>query len=291
MKTILNCPACGSTETVLKADLNDERRIRFAVFSQLKYSGLLESWLDEIPPVVLGCILCGHSWYRHQPDPEQLEQMYACARSLKPGVPIMREPSVEMIKEMRRLHHLVGRSQVALTLLDYGSGYGRWARAAVKAGFRVTAFEPSVVRGGEEQVPFELTHNFANIRGRYFDTIQIEQVLEHVPDPLNTLKQIRFFCTPQTVIRITVPNILRAPEGKNIWEFWPFDGKTPHILAPFEHLHGFTPQSLNYLLMRSGFKFVNCARSWRTYPIMQTRSIIDRIIPSLGSTKRIVTLA
>ncbi len=104
--------------------------------------------MEEIPPVIIGCMHCGHSWYRHQPDPEQLEQMYSCGRSLNPGVPIQREPSAEMIKEMRRLHHLVSSSHVVSTLLDYGSSYGRWARAAAKAGFRVTAFEPSVVRGG-----------------------------------------------------------------------------------------------------------------------------------------------
>ena len=46
-----------------------------------------------------------------------------------------------MVKEMQKLKLLVGKDKP--TLLDYGSGFGRWARAAVEAGFEVIAFEPS----------------------------------------------------------------------------------------------------------------------------------------------------
>jgi hypothetical protein len=290
MITIVTCPACGSADTVIKAELSAERHIWFTAFSQVKYDGLLESWLEEIPPVILGCVHCGHCWYRHQPEPEQLGQMYAVGRSLTPGVQASRVPSAGMIAEMNRLHHLVGRRGDAPTLLDYGSGFGHWARAAVQAGFAVTAFEPCMVRGSEEQVPFELTHDLVSIQGRNFAVIQLEQVLEHVPDPLTTLKQIKAFCTPTTVVRITVPNILRAPEGKKIWALWPFDGKRPHLLAPFEHLHGFTPQSLNCLLARAGFKPTCRIRLWKMYPMMQTRSLVEQLFPSLGSTLRIVSL-
>ena len=67
-----------------------------------------------------------------------------------------------------------------------------------------------------------------------------EQVLEHVPNPAEVLRALRECCTPETVVRIAVPNILRAWEGRGFWKVWPFDGQRPHTLAPFEHLHGFS---------------------------------------------------
>jgi SAM-dependent methyltransferase len=291
MRTVNHCPTCGSAEIRIIATLNEERHARFVAYSRFKYGSLLENWLEEIPPVVVRCMVCGHYWYRHQPEPEQLYQMYSSGQPLTQGARPSREPSVAMIAEMARLYRLVVRGGESPTLLDYGSGFGRWARAAVKVGFCVTAFEPSTERGAEMQVPFELVHNVDEIRGRRFNSIHIEQVLEHVPNPLVTLEEIKNFCVPDTVVRITVPNMLRAPEGKNLWAIWPFDGKRPHLLAPYEHLHGFTPFSLNRLLARAGFKRINRFILWGLYPLGQIRYLLEEHIQSLGSTLRLVSPA
>lgn len=285
MRTLDNCPACSLANTVIVAELNEERRARFVSFSQIKFGGLLECWLDEILPVVLRCKDCGHCWYRHQPEPEQLGQMYASSRPLTPNVRTSREPLATMIAEMNRLFHLVGgRHGSALTLLDYGSGFGRWARAAVQVGFVVTAFEPSAERGAEEQVLFELIHDRARLRGRRFSVIQLEQVLEHTSDPLATLNEIKDYCTHGTVVRVTVPNVLRAPEGKNLWANWPFDGKSPHVLAPFEHLHGFTPRSLSILVRRAGFVPIPASQLIHHHPILAVRRLLSTVMPSVGAT-------
>jgi SAM-dependent methyltransferase len=194
-----------------------------------------------------------------------------------------------MVAEMERLRRLIGSSYDAPAFLDYGSGFGRWARAAVKAGFKVTAVEPSMARALDKEAPFELIHEAARLRGRRFAAIQLEQVLEHIPDPLPTLQELKPLCTPDTVIRITVPNILRGVDGNSLWATWPFDGTSPHILAPYEHLHGFTSTSLDALLGRACFTSISRIKLSRHYPAIQIRSLLQRVIPSLGSTVRLVS--
>ena len=285
MRTLDHCPACGSNDAEIVARLDDERQRRFLAYSEIKYGGLLDNWLDDVPPFVLRCWQCGHCWYKHQPSAEQLGQMYAAGRRLLPEVKLSREPSAPMNDEMARLRKLMRQSAKRPSLLDYGSGYGRWARAAMMEGFEVTAYEPAVTRGAEAEDPgFELVHDLAELQGRRFNLINLEQVLEHVPDPLTVLLQVKDFCLPAAVIRITVPNILRAPEGRGVWESWPFDGTSPHILAPFEHLHGFTPRSLFKLLERAGFKRLALDPLIYTYPLLTLRYVIGQLWPTIGHT-------
>ena len=188
--------------------------------------------------------------------------------------------------EMRRALSLISATSKFKEplLLDYGSGRGRWARAALSEGFRVVAYEPSVERGGEVAPPFHLVHSEADLAGMHFDVIHLEQVLEHVPDPLETLMRLKVYCGSQTLIRITVPNILRDSSGHHVWESWPFDGKTPHVLAPFEHLHGFTPTSLQKLCTRAGYRSIPAYRIARTHPLNLLRRWVGMAWPSLGTT-------
>lgn len=285
MTAVSDCPACSAPSVGRTLRLDPARRERFVEFDRRKFGGLLTSWLNEFEVEVSICHACGHAWYRNQPSAAQLQAMYSAAKPMfVREAELSREPTAEMRRLMVCLHHLVDARADASTLLDYGSGFGRWARAAVAAGFVVTAFEPSYARAAEVGVPFELVYSTEQLRGRRFDVLQLEQVLEHVPDPFRTLHSLHEFCHPHTVIRVSVPNIVRANEGDRIWDLWPFDGRVPHILAPFEHLHGFTPRSLRTLCSRAGYKVDWSIRVWRTDLFGQLRRLGGHFVPQLGTT-------
>lgn len=290
MRVIQDCPACGASTPITVAQLDKFRRQAFLDFDQIKYDGLLASWLDTIPLEVLGCRVCGHAWYRNQPEPDQLLQMYASGRPLASGGISTNTPSTAMQQEMRRIRHLTNSACKEPLLLDYGSGRGRWAQAAVAEGFRVVAYEPSVERGGEAAPSFRLVHSESELAGMKFDVIHLEQVLEHVPEPFETLTTLKAYCGTHTLIRITVPNILRDPSGARIWETWPFDGKTPHVLAPFEHLQGFTPASLRRLCVRAGYRPFPAWRIVQTHPLNLLRQWVGFAWPSLGTTAQYLSL-
>lgn len=281
MRLANRCPACESERYARRVAIDDSSRKRYRNFSEIKYGGLLNGWMEELQPEIVVCSDCGHHWYLRQPSPEQLSLMYANGRRLLSGA-VSREPTQEMLAEMRRLAKLIGKEQPRL--LDFGSGFGRWARAAAQAGFCVHAYEPSEARGAESVEEFTLVHDLSEIAGKSFDAINLEQVLEHVPDPMEILQIILAFCTADTVLRIRVPNILRPPEGTKVWADWPYDGKRVHAMAPFEHLHGFTPDSLLSLTKRAGYSCLGIGRMFARYPVSALRSMASHLIPSLGQT-------
>ena len=283
-----NCPACDAQTAKIVAELNDEKLKRFTAFSNRKYNGLLNGWLSEIKPVVMQCLLCGHCWYNEQPSDHQLSLMYISGNSLNPNISMTRDPSPQILVEMKKLKALANQERPSY--LDYGSGFGRWARAAAMVGFNVWAFEPSKSRGVEENAPFTLVHEINELRGKTFDVINLEQVLEHIPDPLETLNGIHAFCNKKTIVRVTVPNILRCDEGRDIWREWPYNEKRPHIMAPFEHLHGFTPSSLVNLIKRSGYEPLPLKKIWRHYTIFSLRNLAAKLYPKVAQTIVLVKL-
>jgi hypothetical protein len=181
-----------------------------------------------------------------------------------------------MLSTMRGLFRYCTPADKSATLLDYGSGGSRWAIAAYQAGFRVTAYEPAVSRqvlnGG-----IELVGSLQAVEGRRFDVINLEQVLEHIPDPVRDLNALKQHCHAYTVLRITVPDVARL--GKRLWDGFPFNGITMHILSPYEHLHGFRQLSFQALLKAAGLE--PCA-DWRL-ALCLPRYALKRWAITLGS--------
>lgn len=278
-----SCPACGAIGHYVVVRLDERRSAALDAFDQKKYGGVISRWKPAVEPVVAGCRTCSHAWYLEQPAPEQLSQMYEAGRPWSGAQPTT-DPSPSMLAEMARFRALVGPHPGKPTLLDYGSGFGRWARAAAANGFDVTAYEPSSSRSAVRDAAFQFVADARDLANRQFDVIQLEQVLEHVPEPLPMLRDLRGRLAPHGILRLTVPNILRSPEGSHLWERWPYDGHGPHTLAPFEHLHGFTPTSLHALVRRAGLRPVAGAAIWRHYGLNQLRRLLGRLFPGMGTT-------
>lgn len=285
MRGVDRCPACGSGQINEVVVADPAAWKRYLAYSEAKYGGLLDGWMDPQELCVDSCVQCGHHWYRNQPDLAMLAAMYAGGRRLKNGgAEISRNPTDAMRDQMRRLFRLVG-IRARPSLLDYGSGFGRWSRAAASVGFDVTAYEPTVERGVEDgDIGFSLVHDRAALAGTRYDAVNLEQVLEHIPEPHGLLSELRELCTRDTIVRITVPNILRCPEGRNLWKEWPYNGVRAHTMAPFEHLHGFTPRSLRMLVRRAGFVPVPLWKMARIYPLTVVRRIGGMLFPRLDQT-------
>lgn len=290
MNRATDCPVCaeaGYPELFIEA--NAEQRQRFINFSQDTYAGVMDDWLDTMELVVMHCAACGHFWYRDQPGWDQLSAMYDATARRHAAKGVSLKPTSRSRIQMARLFRLVGNggAQARPTLLDYGSGFGRWARAANHAGFAVTAFEPSATRGSEgstHNADFELVDDLAALDGQHFDAINIEQVLEHIGDPFSALTALHKYCHAGTVVRITVPNLNRNFEGEELWSAWPFDGKRAHTLAPFEHLQGFVPHSLRALAKRAGFREVPLLDAFLADPVLALRRAVRSIYPAGDST-------
>jgi len=82
----------------------------------------------------------------------------------------------------------------------------------------------------------------------YFDVITLWHVLEHVPDPCQTLRSCRNWLAPDGYLFIEVPNIAS-------WQAQLFKKNWFHLDAP-RHLFLFTPRSLEKILQNTDFRIV-----------------------------------
>jgi len=198
-----------------------------------------------------------------------------------------RPPSQHMLYEMDRMFKLTGKQKP--TVLDYGAGYGRWSQAAVKVGFDVVSFEPHSNRASAD-ARIDLVHSFSSLKGQVFDVILLEQVIEHVQNPQDVLCQIREFMSKDSILRVTVPNINRTREGRNIWNEWPYNGESSHVLAPYQHLHGFSHRSLSALCSSVGYRNLRGLNICIYDTVHQLRMIFGKHLDFLSTTKRYLTL-
>tara|TARA_B110000259_G_C14027883_1_gene405401 strand:+ start:2142 stop:2999 length:858 start_codon:yes stop_codon:yes gene_type:complete len=275
----LNCPACNnhSDDFLL---LDSERLDRYLEYSDFAYDGLFHNYKDEIKPELMRCSYCLHVFYKEMPSEKLLNEMYGFQRNFKKNP--SRAPSQKMIKVMEKCFKIIGKQDPVM--LDYGAGHGRWSLAAVKAGFKVFAYEPHLTRTSPSK-EFEFIKNKNDLNEIEFDFIWCEQVLEHVTNPFHIINDINSLSSKETIVRISVPNVDRAREGSEIWNDWPYDGRgTNHTLAPYQHIQGFNQKSLHELANRSGFTKLNNQSFIFQEPFFSLRFFLGRIIKSLSTT-------
>ncbi len=157
-------------------------------------------------------------------------------------------------QEIMTIRTLFNKPVSEIDVLDYGMGWGYWCRLAALVGFNVYGTELS-----KERLEYAAKHQInvltlAEAQQRQFDFINTEQVFEHLPRPLDTLRELRAMLKPSGVIKISVPNgkfipqLLKNPD----WTL-PFDD--PHSLkavTPLEHINCFQQRSIPIMAQEAG---------------------------------------
>ncbi|MEJ1968012.1 MAG: class I SAM-dependent methyltransferase [Rhizomicrobium sp.] len=139
-------------------------------------------------------------------------------------------------------------------LLDIGSGPGFFLKTAKSRGWDTVGIEPSRqaaahARGlGLAVVEGFFGDETADALGR-FDAVNLNNVLEHVPDPVSILSAARGVLAPGGAICVNVPNDfsplqIAAAATQATGEWW---------IAPPHHLNYFDFATLSNLLERLGF--------------------------------------
>jgi SAM-dependent methyltransferase len=218
------------------------------------------------PWTFLECGSCGVFWAEPMPDGAAItdasshytEVYYA-------GEPRADEPRFAAIansvsrRRMQRIQQAVGHSG---TVLDIGCGTGFLLAAASSMGWTAVGVEVSeraaaaarshpgvtVHTGTLEQAPLDPSS---------FDAIVMSHVLEHVPDPKQTLREVARLLKPSGVLVLALPNanglihlvanLVHGARGRLGRD------KFSCSLYPPSHLYAFNPRSLRTTLRRCGF--------------------------------------
>ncbi|UCD58430.1 MAG: class I SAM-dependent methyltransferase [Candidatus Hydrogenedentota bacterium] len=135
-------------------------------------------------------------------------------------------------------------------ILDVGCATGFFLEAAAERGWQAYGVEvnPYAVAQARRQFGdrvLEGTIESVSLDRTSFDAIAMSDVLEHVPDPMGTLRRAHELLRGSGLVAITTPNIASITAHL-------LRGRWPHLKA--EHQFYFSPRTLSLLLKQTGFR-------------------------------------
>ncbi len=267
----LPCPACGeqtSTELASGDALRGEVERLWAFHGRRLHPEVPPAELmdrvvfTQAPPLrLVTCDGCGTVLREPRPPGRALLEAYAAEEPPEALLASLHRAQRRAWRaQARRLTRVLGRAGSGL---EVGSYVGAFLAAAREAGWRFEGVDvnPQAARfvrargfavrpGSIEEVP----------RGRRFDAVAIWNCFEQLPDPGAAARAARGLLAPGGVLAVRVPNggVYAALRGR-------LDGPLAapagallalNNLLSFPYRHGFTPASLERLLVASGFRVV-----------------------------------
>ena len=186
-----------------------------------------------------------------QPSSDEIAAIYnkdyfAKGNKYAPSVKGIERP--QLVNDKRRIkmikHHVSsGR------LLDVGCAKGDFLGVAKDSGFEVSGVEVSEYAALEAKekygIPVEIgTLEQARFEEASFDIITLWDVIEHLPNPHDTISYVSRFLKPGGFFFVSTGDI-SSMYARTIGKHW-------HLMTPPEHLFFFTPDSISALLEEHG---------------------------------------
>lgn len=239
----LDCPLCGATDAVELFVARDR----------------LLGRPGEFP--VVRCAVCGLVRLSPRPTASALDHYY-------PDVyyPLDELPSAEALTVARDLQNRVQawakrRELDRPRVLDVGCGAGLFLHLADEAGMRVRGIEPSAaaVAYARQNYGLDVHHGTledAELSAASFDIVVMWHVLEHLPDPVRSLRKVAELLTPGGLLLLAVPNF-GSVEARVFGRRW-------YSLDAPRHLVHFTPKTLRAVVVAGGLEPVEFVQSTGT---------------------------
>jgi SAM-dependent methyltransferase len=239
----INCPVCNSNEP------------RFLGYrgGEAHHSG------EGIKSSIVRCKKCSHQYPNPMPFPKNsLDELYANPDEyfLGSDVESLKKNALKMLGEFEKQLGRKGR------FLDVGCGVGYMLWAAKELGWEVEGVDPSkaFIEAGQKRLGVVGKAVFledANFPNDYFDGILMSSILEHLYNPIDTLREVRRVLNPNGWFHFDVPN-----EDGLYMKFGNFYMRLQGrdwlvVMAPTfppYHVQGFNPKSLHKLMERAGLE-------------------------------------
>lgn len=206
--------------------------------------------LERTPWRLLVCTGCGLGRLHPLPTAEALRAFYPDEYYGDPGVKF--QGPVERLVRLvgaRHIRFLTRKLPPGARVLDVGCGRGVILGALADRGFLAFGVEISAeaARGADPRAEIRIAARLAEagFEAGSFDQVVIWHVLEHLPDPRETLREIHRLLRPGGRLVVAVPNFASA-QARWSGPAW------FHLDLP-RHLFHFPVSALHRLLRTSGF--------------------------------------
>lgn len=278
------------------------RRVRCAICNSDRYeclgrasvAELFRSTLEARTISIVRCLRCGFLYVQPMPfwGLEALQTIYG--QKYFPDMSPWWRAVKTTHNPRRRLDRLEDHARCSIrTFLEVGCGLGYGMHEALQRGWEVHGQDVSsfFADAVQRSLGIEVFLGFleeAKYPDHYFDAIYLDSVLEHLPEPVRMLRELRRILNPQGVLSLTVTN-----EAAFIYRVRGAISKalglrTSPFLSPFtypHHLVGFSEPTLRNACARVGLavsELVICAGSqeWRKLSVRELtgRALIPQIL-------------
>jgi SAM-dependent methyltransferase len=233
-----NCLLCGSPRWSILTEAPDN------------LAGAAGLWF-----AVVKCKDCGLAFTNPRPTTSSMARFYPPSyfpkRAPSPfeqsGRKSKTRPAWPLTRTERKVLPIQGEGR----LLDFGCGGGSYLHRMHQQGWKVTGLD--VAGPAVERIRSELgltalvgTLPHPQLQPASFDIITMWHSLEHVHNPAEILRQAYFHLAPTGKLVVAVPNIDSLP--------FKWFGHCWYGLDLPRHLTHFSPQTLRWMLERSGFR-------------------------------------
>ncbi len=255
------CDLCGATGSVLQTGISDPDGNLEGVwgFQRCGNPDCAVCWLDPAPPPEeLWKAYASYHTHTRKSGARFAKATLSLAHRLLKLVllPTWMKSGLKRDADALRFMTLTGAANGKL--LDVGCGGGRFLRRMKSRGWSVegTDFDEQATtkvtsKYGIKTYVGDLPH--CQLQADTYDVITLSQTIEHLYDPLTTLRECLRILKPGGLLVMTTPNVesIGAAEFGPAWRGWE---------AP-RHLHLFSVASLSRLTQRAGFN-IDEARSY-----------------------------
>ncbi|MEZ4599287.1 MAG: class I SAM-dependent methyltransferase [Syntrophotaleaceae bacterium] len=138
--------------------------------------------------------------------------------------------------------------------LDVGCGSGASVRAAAELGWEAVGIDldPELIEKGRRELEMDLrctTLLEAHMEKEQFDFIRLRDVIEHLPDPYETLLEIKRLLVPGGGVLVSTPNEGSMPT--RLRQALGYRRRVVATVTPPHHLHGFNRHTLQKIIQRA----------------------------------------
>ncbi len=280
------CPVCAFKKyTVLFQGPLAEDPVRSFIYSHYQKQGTVDwSYLVGTDFVLCDCPNCGLIYQKYVPNQIVLDNIYnvmagpAFLKKLEAGR-LTLDNFNRIAGELDILFRILGRHPTEVRFLDYGFGYGRWARVAVAMGAKVFATEIS-----PEKIQYARTIGVEMVRPGdllqlQFEIVHTEQVFEHLTNPDQDFRMLAATLTSDGLMKIAVPpqgNIRTLLKRCGMIDWSPQEGlwqsgrsallqaSNKYLnyvsILPLEHLNAYSPSAVAHMAASNNLRLISRVR-------------------------------
>jgi 2-polyprenyl-3-methyl-5-hydroxy-6-metoxy-1,4-benzoquinol methylase len=218
---------------------------------------------DGFFPDIVECASCGLIFNAVMPSEEELasiytEEYYQSKDSLKYGYTDYRADRSNIVKTSRKRLREIEKLKTGGTLLDVGCAFGFFLEVARERGWSVSGVEISqyAAHHAATELQLDVVHDDAETwtyPERSYDVITMWDLIEHLRDPAGTLRKLSRALKEDGILVLSTPDVESLPARlmKERWLGWQLRN---------EHLHYFSPATLERMLNAAGLEVVRRTR-------------------------------